>query len=227
MPDRIRFGAPQSETTPAKLAQNQYELRDSLSKVAGNHALKFGAELRWEQDNSSLVGGARPLYSFQGLFNLANDAPVFEQINANPATGAPADAQRYFRTHTYCALRAGSMEGAARSHLDASASAGNISPLSPKRRAAISNLVYAAPATLLGAQGRDAGPALPSRPQQLRSPIRLRLQSAAIEQAGRARRLRPLLPACPRRAVRQHARQSALLRPFRSLLRKRRVAVRQ
>jgi TonB dependent receptor len=101
LPDRIRFGAPQSETTPAKLAQNQYELRDNLSYVMGNHALKFGAELRWEQDNNSLVGGSRPLYSFQGLFNLANDTPVFEQINADPATGAPADAQRYFRTHTW------------------------------------------------------------------------------------------------------------------------------
>jgi len=101
LPDRIRFGAPQSETTPSKLAQNQYEVRDAVSNVRGNHVLKFGAELRWEQDNSSLVGGSRPLYSFQGLFNLANDTPVFEQINANPATGAPADAQRYFRTHTY------------------------------------------------------------------------------------------------------------------------------
>src|SRR5262249_6247424 len=34
LPDRIRFGAPQSETTPAIFAQNQYEFRDSISKVS-------------------------------------------------------------------------------------------------------------------------------------------------------------------------------------------------
>src|SRR6185295_12151433 len=71
LPDRIRFGARQDETTPGKFAQNQYEFRDNLSKVVGSHALRFGVEMRWEQDNNSLVGGARPLYSFQGLFNLA------------------------------------------------------------------------------------------------------------------------------------------------------------
>lgn len=99
--DRIRFGAPQGETTPSIQAQNTYEFRDTLSWVRGNHSLKFGGEVRKEQDNNNLLGGARPLYSFTGLFNFANDAAVFEQINANPVTGAPADAQRYYRTSTY------------------------------------------------------------------------------------------------------------------------------
>ena len=99
--DRIRWGAPQSDTTPSIQAQNTYEFRDILSWVRGNHVFKFGGEVRKEQDNSNLLGGARPLYVFDGMFNFANDAPVFEQINANPVTGAPADAQRYFRTSTY------------------------------------------------------------------------------------------------------------------------------
>lgn len=99
--DRIRWGAPQGPTTPSILAQNTYEFRDILSWVYGSHTLKFGGELRKEQDNNNLLGGARPLYSFTGMFNFANDTPVFEQINANPVTGAPADAQRYFRTRTY------------------------------------------------------------------------------------------------------------------------------
>jgi hypothetical protein len=99
--DRIRFGAPRDETTPGIFAQNTYEFRDTLNKVLGNHGWKFGAEIRREQDNNNLVGGARPLYSFVGLFNLANDTPVFESINADPNTGLPADAQRYFRTGTY------------------------------------------------------------------------------------------------------------------------------
>ncbi|HSE98062.1 MAG TPA: TonB-dependent receptor, partial [Blastocatellia bacterium] len=99
--DRIRFGADRSETTPAIFAQNTFEVRDTLSKVWGNHGFKFGAEIRREQDNNNLAGGARPLFSFVGLFNLANDTPIFEALNADPNTGRPADAQRYFRTGTY------------------------------------------------------------------------------------------------------------------------------
>ncbi|HKF57764.1 MAG TPA: TonB-dependent receptor [Blastocatellia bacterium] len=99
--DRVRFGADRSETTPAVFAENTFEVRDMLSKVFGNHATRFGAEIRREQDNNSLAGGARPLYSFSGLWNLANGTPIFEAINADPRSGLPADAQRYFRTGDY------------------------------------------------------------------------------------------------------------------------------
>ncbi len=156
LPDRIRFGAPQSETTPSKLAQNQFEFRDSLSKVSGNHAFKFGAELRWEQDNNSLVGGARPLYSFQGLFNLANDTPVFEQINADPSTGAPADAQRYFRTHTYGLFVQDQWKVRPNLTLTLGLRWEYFSPIT-ETRDRLSNLVYAAPATLLGARVETVG----------------------------------------------------------------------
>jgi hypothetical protein len=99
--DRIRFGAPRAETTPAVFAQNTFDFRDTLSIAWGNLAAKYGVEIRREQNNNNLVGGARPLYSFQGLWNLANDAPIFEAINADPATGLPANAQRYFRQGDY------------------------------------------------------------------------------------------------------------------------------
>jgi outer membrane receptor protein involved in Fe transport len=99
--DRIRFGAPRGEGTPGLFAENTYNFRDTLSKVAGNHGLKAGADIRWEQSNNALAGGGRPLYSFSGLWNLANDTPIFEAINADPRTGLPADAQRYFRTKDY------------------------------------------------------------------------------------------------------------------------------
>lgn len=102
--ERIRFGADRAETTPGIFAQNTFELSDTLSKIFGNHALKIGGLFRREQDNNSLVGGARPLYSFVGLFNLANDTPIFEAINTDPRTGGPADAQRYFRTDDYAAF---------------------------------------------------------------------------------------------------------------------------
>jgi outer membrane receptor protein involved in Fe transport len=96
--DRIRFGADRSENTPGILAQNIFEISDTLSKVWGNHAFKFGGVWRQEQDNSDSSGGSRPVYSFSGLFNLANDTPIFEGVNADPRTGLPADAQRYLRT---------------------------------------------------------------------------------------------------------------------------------
>ncbi|MGH8247037.1 MAG: TonB-dependent receptor domain-containing protein [Gammaproteobacteria bacterium] len=96
--DRIRFGAPRGETTPGIFAQNTFEFRDTVSMLRGNHAWKFGVEMRRELDNNNLAGGARPVYSFVGLFNLANDTPIFEAINADPNDGLPADAQRYFRT---------------------------------------------------------------------------------------------------------------------------------
>lgn len=97
----INFGAPQANTTPAIFAQNTYEFNDTLSKVTGRHALRFGVVVRKMQNNDNLAGGARPVYTFQGLWNFANDAPIYEGINANPQNGAPADAQRYLRSGDY------------------------------------------------------------------------------------------------------------------------------
>ncbi len=90
-------GAPWGTDTPAILAQNTYEIRDTLIKVWGNHTAHLGGQFRWEQDNDNLLGGVRPFYSFSGLWNLANDAPIFQQIYANAFTGGPANGARYFR----------------------------------------------------------------------------------------------------------------------------------
>ena len=98
---RLEIGVIRAETTPGIFAQNTYEVRDTLTWVRGNKTLKFGVEIRREQDNNNLAGGARPLYVFRGLYNLANDAPYLEAINADPRTGLPADAQRYFRYANY------------------------------------------------------------------------------------------------------------------------------
>jgi hypothetical protein len=96
--DRIRFGADRSETTPAVFAQNTFNFRDTLSKIIRTHALKFGFDLSAEQDNNNLLGGARPIYSNVRLWNFANSTPIFEGINVDPRTGAPANAQRYLRS---------------------------------------------------------------------------------------------------------------------------------
>ena len=92
-------GAPQGGDTPAILAQNTYEARDTLLKIWGNHNVRIGGQFRWEQDNDNLLGGARPLYSFSGLWNAANNAPIFESIFANASTGGAPNAARYFRDH--------------------------------------------------------------------------------------------------------------------------------
>ena len=99
--DRIRFGAPQGENTPGILSEKSLDFSDTFNWVIGNHALKFGTQLRFDFNNRSLIGGARPVYSFVGLFNLANDTPIFEGINADPTTGAPADAARKYKTNDY------------------------------------------------------------------------------------------------------------------------------
>jgi carboxypeptidase family protein/TonB-dependent receptor-like protein len=98
---RIRFGAPQSETTPGIFSEKTIEFRDILSNVRGNHGLKLGVEYRPELNDDNLNGGSRPLYTFAGLFNFANDTPLFYQINADPETGGVANAQRHFRSSSY------------------------------------------------------------------------------------------------------------------------------
>jgi hypothetical protein len=100
--DRIRFGAPQGEGTPGIFAQNTFEFSDTLTYTRGNHAFKFGGVWRKEQDNSDLSAGrARPLYSFSGLWNLANGTPIFEDIIADPRTGLPATFHPYFRMNYF------------------------------------------------------------------------------------------------------------------------------
>ncbi len=99
--DRIRFGAPQNENTPGILSEKSLDVSDTFNWIIGNHALKIGTQLRFDFNNTSIVGGARPVFSFVGLFNLANDTPIFEGINADPTTGAPADAARDYKTNDY------------------------------------------------------------------------------------------------------------------------------
>jgi hypothetical protein len=98
--DRLRFGAPWAETTPGVFSENTFELRDTFRWVRGNQGWSFGGERRWEQDNNDLSGGSRPLFTFAGLFNFANDAPLFYQINADPRTGGPGQSNRKFRSST-------------------------------------------------------------------------------------------------------------------------------
>jgi hypothetical protein len=99
--DRLRFGAVQSDTTPAIFDQKTFEVRDTLTQILGNHAVKYGVEFRREISDNDLSGGSRPLFTFPGLFNFANDAAVFEIFDVDPRTGVRADARRNFRNDFY------------------------------------------------------------------------------------------------------------------------------
>ncbi len=99
--NRLRFGAARGDTTPAIFNQKTFEIRDTLTQVLGNHALKYGVEYRREVSDNDLSGNARPLFTFPGLFNFANDAAVFEEIDVDPRTGRQADARRNFRNNIY------------------------------------------------------------------------------------------------------------------------------
>jgi hypothetical protein len=101
IPGRIFFGAPQGETSPGIFFENTYEFRDTLRKSKGSHALSFGVEIRKEQNNNNLIGGSRPDFVFDGLWNFANGAPIFEGVNVDPKTGGFSNAQRYFRTTAF------------------------------------------------------------------------------------------------------------------------------
>ena len=100
--DRIKFGANQGTNSPGMFAQNQYEFRDTLSKLLGRHGLKAGFITTLNQDNHDYeFGAARPVYVAHGIWNFVDGTPIYEGINVNPLTGAPTDVHKYYRQHDY------------------------------------------------------------------------------------------------------------------------------
>lgn len=98
---QIHFSIISASTTPYNAAENTYELRDMIIKTLGAQSLRIGFLARQEQDNDNDSGLARPNYAFQGIWDLANDAPLYEGIAANPNTGGVGNAKRYFRRNYY------------------------------------------------------------------------------------------------------------------------------
>ncbi len=95
--DRIRFGFPRSPNTPGIIEETQLDFRDVLTKIWGNHVLKFGGEYRRDLNSNGEVGAARPLYSFRHIWNFANGTPIFEEITAD-LQGKPAANNTKFST---------------------------------------------------------------------------------------------------------------------------------
>ncbi len=84
--------------TPAIFAENTFEVSDQVTHVWGSHSLKIGGSIRFEQDNDNISGLTRPVYAIQGLWNFANDAPIFEGISASTVDGGPTNSQLYLRS---------------------------------------------------------------------------------------------------------------------------------
>lgn len=94
----ISWGAP----GPGVFGQTTYNYRDTLSKVAGSHSLKFGLDISKEQNNDVQTGAGRPQFDFGNIWNFANDAPIDESGGAfDPRTGVPTALRRYIRTFIY------------------------------------------------------------------------------------------------------------------------------
>lgn len=95
--DRIRFGADRSSNTPGILSETQFNIRDIVTVIRGNHVLKFGGDYRRDRNENPGTGAARPIYSFVGAWNFANDTPIFQAISAG-FNGEPLADQAPFDT---------------------------------------------------------------------------------------------------------------------------------
>ena len=96
--DRLRFGFPAGTNTPGVINEKQFDFRDTLTRVSGNHVLKFGGEYRLDLNNNGEIGGARPLFSFSRLWNFANGTPIFEEITTD-LSGKPSTNNTKFTTN--------------------------------------------------------------------------------------------------------------------------------
>lgn len=90
---RLRWGSPQ----PGTFKDRQYDFRYALTKIAGNHVLKFGAQLNRDVNAGGTISRARPLFSFARPWNFANGTPVFESVGASP-TGKPTPDDTIYHT---------------------------------------------------------------------------------------------------------------------------------
>lgn len=95
--NRISFGAPRGANTPGIIKETQLNIRDTVTWIRGNHAFRFGVDYRQDRNENPGTGAARPIYTFVGPWNFANDAPIFYGVTAS-LTGEPLAGQVPFET---------------------------------------------------------------------------------------------------------------------------------
>ncbi|HTC67238.1 MAG TPA: TonB-dependent receptor [Candidatus Acidoferrum sp.] len=86
---------------PGVLYKTDYNIRDTATKVLGNQTLKFGFDIYRDQNTQVNAGGALPQYFFKNFWDLANDAPIQENANFDPLTGALTQTRHYYRANSY------------------------------------------------------------------------------------------------------------------------------
>ncbi|HTH37772.1 MAG TPA: TonB-dependent receptor, partial [Pyrinomonadaceae bacterium] len=91
--NRLRWGVPQ----PGTFRDRQFNFRDTLTNILGNHVLKIGGEYALDKNAGGRINLARPLFSFVRPWNLANGTPVFESVGAN-TQGKPTADDTLFHT---------------------------------------------------------------------------------------------------------------------------------
>jgi hypothetical protein len=85
---RLYAGAIQGSATPGILAQNTYEARDTVIQTIGAHTIRYGALIRWEQDNDNLSGQSRPDFLAPILFGTQNATVENSLFGLSPAADA-------------------------------------------------------------------------------------------------------------------------------------------
>jgi len=91
------FGPP----GPGVFYQTTYNIRDTLTKVHSSHSLKFGTDIYKEQDNDVTTWAGVPGYTFNNLWDFANDAPISESGSFDPRTGRPTSSYKHIRSNIY------------------------------------------------------------------------------------------------------------------------------
>jgi len=87
--DRIRDG--HWSGYPAGWFPTEYQLKDTLSTIRGNHALKVGGELRYAKNILYHTRYLVPYYSFTSVLDFIDDEPQEMRRTVDPRNGQPID----------------------------------------------------------------------------------------------------------------------------------------
>lgn len=87
--------------TPKIFNQSTYNGKDVLTVVHNSHTLKMGGEVSRLLFVDDAPWNARPYFAFNNLWDMVNDAPVYEQGTFNSVTGTPTDFRRDTRETLY------------------------------------------------------------------------------------------------------------------------------
>lgn len=141
---------------PGVFFQNTYNFRDTVTKVAGAHGLKFGVDVIKEQNNDRAPWAGRPTYDFGSLWDFANDAPSNQNAFFDPSTGAFTDLAAYARSDYYALFAQDDWKVRPNLTLNLGLRWEYFSPLRSKRDR-ISNLVLGPNDGLIGARIQTGG----------------------------------------------------------------------